>query len=207
MTDKLTFIKEAGFEQVPSGTKRKMALYKCFCGKLKRMCIYNVKSGVSKSCGCVGIEKLRKMGLLKGRNKGSFRHGMFGTRFYNTYYSIQKRCNNEKDISYRFYGERGIKNEWADFQDFYKDMFESYRKHVKLFGERQTTLDRLDPNKNYCKSNCRWATYPEQGKNRRNNVLLEINGETKHLSEWSRVLDKSHFLVKKMGKIITKAPL
>jgi hypothetical protein len=57
MTDKLTFIKEAGFEQVPSGTKRKMALYKCFCGKLKRMCIYNVKSGVSKSCGCVGIEK------------------------------------------------------------------------------------------------------------------------------------------------------
>ncbi len=47
------------------------------------------------------------------------------------------------------------------------------------------SLDRIDPNGMYCKENCRWATQKTQQNNRRNNRLIEYNGETKTLQQWS----------------------
>ena len=41
-------------------------------------------------------------------------------------------------------------------------MIDSYNKHCEDFGIRNTSLDRLDPTKDYCKENCRWATWKEQ---------------------------------------------
>lgn len=41
-------------------------------------------------------------------------------------------------------------------------------KHVALYGEHNTTIDRIDCNKGYYKDNIRWATYEEQIQNRRN---------------------------------------
>jgi hypothetical protein len=49
------------------------------------------------------------------------------------------------------------------------------------------TLERLDNNGCYQPGNCRWATRKEQGRNKRNNVLLTCRGETKTVSEWSEV--------------------
>ncbi len=37
----------------------------------------------------------------------------------------------------------------------------------------------------YCKDNCRWATPTEQARNKRNNVLLTVDGVTKTAVEWS----------------------
>ena len=50
-------------------------------------------------------------------------------------------------------------------------MAESYEKHVDEYGEANTTLDRIDVNWNYCKENCRWATYLEQAENTRINIM------------------------------------
>lgn len=90
-------------------------------------------------------------------------HKMWGSRFYNIYYSIRGRCSNKHPN----YGGRGIRCEWLEFLVFKDDMYESYLKHCNKFGEKNTTIDRIDVNRNYCKDNCRWATMKEQAKNKR----------------------------------------
>lgn len=86
------------------------------------------------------------------------------------YNSINIRCNYPSQRSYRWYGAKGIKNMWTSYKHFKEDMYESYLQHLKKYGHKQTTLDRIDPAKHYCKENCRWATWKEQGNNRTNNV-------------------------------------
>lgn len=54
-------------------------------------------------------------------------------------------------------------------------MWESYIKHVKQYWEKDTTIDRIDVNWNYCKENCRRATPKEQMNNMRENVPMGYN--------------------------------
>lgn len=91
-------------------------------------------------------------------------------RFYHIWADMKTRCTNPNCKKYNLYGGRGIKvcNDWILYANFKRDMWESYQKHVKEFGEKQTTLDRINGNKGYSLDNCRWATYSEQAKNLRN---------------------------------------
>ncbi len=164
----LTLLKETNYRVTPSGSKRMIGLYKCHCGAEKEISVYNVKSGKTISCGCESIKQIRELGERTGKNKASYSHGMFGTRFYKIYYGIKSRCENPNiGKSYKWYGAKGIKCEWKKFEDFRDDMYESYLNHCKEYGEKQTTIDRIDSSKNYNKTNCRWATYKEQAKEKR----------------------------------------
>lgn len=91
-------------------------------------------------------------------------------RFYKIWADIKTRCNNPKSKAYKNYGMRGIKicNSWNKYDNFKQDMWESYLEHVQQFGEKQTTIDRIDVDKNYEPDNCRWANYKEQRINIRN---------------------------------------
>lgn len=113
------------------------------------------------------------------------KHGMSTTRFNSIYRKIKQRCITGSCPEYKYYGGRGIGVEWKTFADFKGDMYGSYSEHVKKYGEDQTQIDRIDNNKNYCKKNCRWATRKEQMNNTRYNVVINLNGEKKNLSEWS----------------------
>lgn len=88
-------------------------------------------------------------------------------RFYHIWADMKTRCNNPKCKKYYLYGGRGIKvcENWNLYINFKNDMWDSYKKHVKEFGEKQTTLDRINGEDGYSLSNCRWATYSEQAKN------------------------------------------
>lgn len=91
-------------------------------------------------------------------------------RFYKIWADMKYRCNNPKCKRFMDYGGRGIQYypEWTSYDGFKKDMWKSYQEHCKLYGEKQTTLDRINVNDHYYKDNCRWADYTLQRVNVRN---------------------------------------
>ena len=100
------------------------------------------------------------------------------TPTYISWKSMKSRCLNPKAANYPAYGGRGITvcESWMVFSNFLKDM-----------GERPdgTSLDRIDNTKGYCKENCRWVSFLEQGANKKNNLLITYQGVTKTAAQWS----------------------
>lgn len=131
--------------------------YRCECGKEKVATSNSILRGMIRSCGC-------------DRGEFNLRHGLRNGRFYRIWSGIKCRTENVKNPSYKNYGGRGIKNEWLCFNDFISDMHEGYKAHTIKHGEENTSIDRINNDGNYCKSNCRWATNLEQNNNRRKRV-------------------------------------
>ena len=134
----------------------------CDCWNEKRISRSNLLNWLSTSCWCRWWEH------TKWKPSINRSHWMTATRIYKIYYWIKRRCNNNRSKNYSL---RWIKCSWNNFEDFYKDMWKSYEEHVKKYWESNTTIDRINPDWNYCKENCRRATYKEQNNNRGNNVL------------------------------------
>lgn len=122
-------------------------------------------------------------------------HGLSRTKIIRAYEKARGRCENKKDFRYKEYGARGIKMHWEDAEGFLRDMKKSFDEHIKEFGIKDTTLDRIDVNGNYCKENCRWATWKEQQNNRRTTRLITINNKTQSLTKWIEELKISRSTV------------
>jgi len=154
--NRLTIVKE-----VSTDSRRKF-LCRCTCGTLKEFKIEHIRSGHTKSCGCMRkemVESLRKT------------HGMTNSMAFKSWTSMKQRCLNPKMKYFDRYGGKGIKvcKRWLhSFENFLADM-----------GKRPSiehSLDRIDGTKGYSPDNCRWATPKEQAKNRKTTVIY--NGET-----------------------------
>ena len=158
---------------------------KCDCGNecVRRKDTLTDKKTIS-SCGCYQKEVTADIGkkaaaLNRGKSNESRKtHGDSKTRFYNIYHGAKARCENPNDTKYYNYGAKGIKFEWNSYEEFKKDMYESYLDHCEKYGEKNTTIDRIDPSKNYCKENCRWATLKEQANNKKITIYVEMEDGT-----------------------------
>jgi hypothetical protein len=149
----------------------------CDCGATVYIRLDSMRSGNTKSCGC-----LQKEAASKRRRK----HYGRGTPEYTTWIMMRDRCNNKNNPKYSYYGGRGISvcSRWDNFIDFVADM-----------GFRPTdlhTIDRIDTDKNYEPTNCKWSTRKEQARNRRNTKMIAYNGSTKPLAEWCELLDMDY---------------
>lgn len=150
---RLSSVEFAGTRRTEGGASMRTWKFRCDCGNELIADVGAVVSGNTSSCGCMALEVRTK-------------HGMHNDRFYQIWGDMKVRCDVTTNQSYSSYGGRGISYDplWKDFMKFKEDMYEGYQEDL--------TLDRIDPNGNYCKENCRWLTKSEQG---RNKTMLSTN--------------------------------
>ena len=148
----------------------------CDCGSFCNVFGYNLKSGHTKSCGCLDREKAKER---------TTKHGMYGTQIYKIWAELQQRCFNTKHTFYKNYGGRGITvcDSWLKFENFYQDMGDV---------PEGCQIDRIDNNKGYYKKNCRWITPKENCRNRSSNVEITFNGKTQCIAAWEEELGFNH---------------
>jgi hypothetical protein len=141
------------------------ALYRCTCGETIVCNPHNVKAGRTRSCGCLNSAVSRGLGLA---NK---RHGLSNSKEWLAWRAMRDRCTNANHKFYERYGGRGITvcERWTSFEAFLDDMGPC--------PSPELSLDRIDNDKGYEPSNCRWATRSQQLSNTRQNVWLTIRGE------------------------------
>lgn len=168
----LTVVKFVG---VDSGKQVKWECL-CDCGTVITRSTEGVKKNKNKSCGCIREKIIYKT-----------KHGLYGKRIYNIWKTMHSRCERENDISYKYYGAKGVTvcPEWSDVEVF--------SDWANINGYSDTlTLDRIDNAVRYEPNNCRWSTMLEQENNRSDNRLLEYNGEADTLSNLCRKYNKNY---------------
>lgn len=138
--------------------------YICSCGGRGQGKPSHLIQGNIKSCGCAKVESNRqnlKAALASPFIGNAGTHGMSGTRPYSIWTGMKSRCNNPNVTEYADYGGRGITYtvKWDTFSGFWEDMEENYSDTL--------TIERVDTNGNYDKSNCVWDTMKAQSHNRR----------------------------------------
>ncbi len=145
----------------------------CDCGNQHQASTSALKSGRSKSCGCLMVDRTREANTT---------HGLTKTPEFRAWMRARARCYDTNRDNYADYGGRGIKmhERWVDdFAAFLRDMGPC---------PDGLTLERNDVNGDYAPGNCRWASAAEQQKNRRNSFWIEHEGRRLVLADWAREL-------------------
>lgn len=154
---------------------------KCTCGNETEVDLNKLRTGYTRSCGCLHLETIAKNLANHRHVSGTIKHGMNKTPEHRSWVHMRQRCGNPKKKEYPHYGGRGIKvcEQWQkSFKAFYADV-----------GPRPSpkhSLDRIDVNGNYEPGNVRWATQQQQVENTRVARHITIDGKTQTLSAWAR---------------------
>lgn len=138
----------------------------CVCGTRRAIHNKDLLKGRSIHCGC------KRVILIPSR-----RLKLCPT--YITWQVMRLRVNDPRCRSYRYYGAKGITicERWTLFENFLADM-----------GRRPEgmTIERIDSNKGYEPSNCKWDTIQNQSRNRKSTVWLTFQGKTLCMLDWAR---------------------
>lgn len=160
--NRLTIIEETEKHIYPSGDTRRKFIAQCSCGSPPKAYLINeLRSGHTKSCGCLDYEQ-------------KVTHGMHKHRAYQCWADMKTRCDCKDNKYYSYYGGRGITycDKWKTFEGFWEDMSENYSDDL--------TLNRRDNDAEYCKENCKWDTNNFQGhmKRKKKGTIFEYFGLT-----------------------------
>lgn len=122
------------------------------------------------------------------QTKQTHGHAGRGTRSkaYTAWQAMIQRCGNPNNPGYHRYGGRGIRvcEAWQQFENFFRDMGDS---------PLGLSIGRINNNRNYEPSNCRWETDTEQQNNREVCRLVKFQGLQMTCAEFSHLvgIDKS----------------
>jgi hypothetical protein len=148
---------------------------RCECGATSTPYSGSLRSGRTKSCGCLSRQAASNRATRHG-------HSRVGKRSltYSTWVNMIERCKRTQATGWSRYGGRGIRvcKRWANsFEAFLADM-----------GERPSqshSIDRKENGGNYEPGNCRWSTKREQANNRRTSVFIEAEGKKLTIAQWA----------------------
>jgi hypothetical protein len=151
---------------------------RCDCGKTKIVLAASLRSGNTKSCGCLQPETVSRTAATHGMSRPGHR-----APEYSIWAAMKARCYNPNTEHYKDYGGRGIIvcQEW-------RESFETFIQDIGKRPSAKHSIERIDHNGNYEPSNVKWATTTEQTRNTRRNVMLTLNGETHCIADWSKIL-------------------
>lgn len=140
----------------------------CDCGNEAVVLGRNLKSGTTRSCGC-----------LHTKPPVITKHGMSRTKLYHIWVAMKQRCTNKADRNYNRYGGGGIfvSECWNEFDKFAEWAF------ANGYIEGETDLDRTDNDGPYSPDNCRFVSHRENLLNTHRRLHDTIMGEDISLSE------------------------
>lgn len=143
-------------------TRRKGAAYwhcVCECGLEATVSSASLRSGNTRSCGCLRSETTTARSTKHGLTTRSHRHSAYGS-----WAAMMSRCYNKNNPRYPDWGGRGITvcTRWFEFASFAADM-----------GEKPPgmTIERVDNDQPYEPDNCIWAPPVIQARNKRTTQL------------------------------------
>jgi hypothetical protein len=150
----------------------------CDCGGYKAVVPGYLQNGSTRSCGC--LPKIKPGGTCRRTARvESGQRSAFPSE-YRIWGGMKSRCLNPNTRGYAYYGARGITvcDRWLEsFDAFLEDM-----------GPRPSpahSIDRVDNDGPYSKTNCRWETQAQQLRHTRRSVYIEYNGERLIVAEWA----------------------
>lgn len=184
---RLTVIRQDG--NTKNGSAKWLCI--CDCGNHKTIKGVNLRNGQTTSCGCYQKEQVMRFG-----NVYKPTHGHSRERLYRVWKSMLHRCLSVHSSSYDSYGGRGIKvcEEWREY-----DVFKEWA--LNNGYSEGLSIDRIDVNGNYCPDNCKFSTTKEQANNKRSNVFVEINGESKTIAQWAEYAGLPYETVRQRIKV------
>lgn len=135
---------------------------RCDCGNICYVTGKNLRSGNTKSCGCLKNERIK---MLKWKD------GRCSERLYNVWLGMIRRCQNPNNSVYKYYGGKGVRvcDEWHDYPVFREWALANGYDASK--APRECTIDRINSNGNYEPGNCRWVGMDVQAKNKTFNIV------------------------------------
>jgi hypothetical protein len=147
----------------------------CECGSATEVEGGNLRSGSTKSCGC-----LRRSALDKTT------HGLSSHPLYYVWQGMLGRCTDPTDSRFPDYGGRGIDvcQRWQTAENFISDM-----------GHRPkgSSLERIDNDAGYSPENCIWADAKAQQNNKRTNYRVTVGSTTLTVQQWAEKMQISPY--------------
>lgn len=153
-------------------------LCRCTCGREREVLERNLKNGLSLSCGHNRTQQLAAYNKTHGHTVG-----YKTSSEYRSYHAMMQRCLNPNHDSYWKYGAKGI-----TVCERWQESFENFLSDMGLKSKPNLTIDRIDGELGYFPTNCRWATYRQQNNNLKTNVILDYQGKSMTIHEWSDYL-------------------
>jgi len=150
--------------QVLERVRGKMWRVRCSCGSEFEVQRGNMVNGHTQSCGCLQRERAAAAQRIHG-HAGDRRSGV-----YNVWAGIVQRTTNPRSHNWPDYGGRGI-----TMCDRWRRSYAAFAEDMGARPSRAHSIDRIDNDGPYEPGNCRWSTRSDQGRNRRNVHLFDVD--------------------------------